>query len=584
MLALPTTAQNASNSGIMPTRPTHSPPDSSRPLLGTLDRYRLSCLLGRGGMAEVFLAAWQVAPEVVRPVVVKRLYGHFSEEPSLVRMFIDEARLVCQLDHENIVKTYEVGLIDGHLCIAMEYLEGQTLQQLVRRGWERGGIPIALSVHIATCALAALKFAHEATDQRGVANEIVHRDVSPQNIFVTNAGQIKVLDFGIAKAKSHEQRTSTGIVKGKFAYIAPEQATGQTVDSRADIWSLGVVLWEMLAGKRLFKADGEAATLNATLHRDIPFLTKLRPEIPIDISLCVAHALQRDPAKRYASTDAMLMDLERYLGRANPRPEAAAISRLMHVHFAEEIVLQQQLVTDLILLHQAQSPSSCPPPSSRTDTILSRDGELSLDGTETQALLRQLRQRNRVALSLLLSVVMILLVVCAWFWRSSLGADHAQVAVAEAKPAASPAVSATAAVIAGSMQPTPPAAIQPATAPPIPIAVAEPPSTSTIRAKTAPVKIARATAVARVPSEAPSAASADNQVATAEYGYLTIDTTPWSNVSWKGKSLGQTPLIKAKLPSGTHTFMLRNADLGIEMQYTVTIVADQTVVKRIGLK
>ncbi|HMA94619.1 MAG TPA: serine/threonine-protein kinase, partial [Polyangiaceae bacterium] len=257
------TSQDILELSPISSRRSHSVRDSGLAPLPVLDRYRLSSLLGKGGMAEVFLAVWRVAPDVVRPVVVKRLYDHFSEDRAVVQMFIDEARLVCQLDHKHIVKTFEIGLIDGHLCIVMEYLEGQTLQQLMRRSLECNGIPVPLAAYIGQAVLAGLAFAHEATDARGDAREIVHRDISPHNIFITNTGAVKILDFGIAKARTHEARTSTGVVKGKFAYIAPEQAAGLPVDGRADLFSLGVVLWEMLAGRRLFKAEGDAATLNA---------------------------------------------------------------------------------------------------------------------------------------------------------------------------------------------------------------------------------------------------------------------------------------------------------------------------------
>ena len=211
--------------------------------LGPLARYRIVAPLGRGGMAEVFLAAWEVAPHVQRPVVIKRLYAHLGDDPELVQMFIDEARLACGLEHEGIVKTIEVGVIDEHCCIAMEYLAGQPLQLLLRHCREKGVLPVDVAVHIAIKALDALHYAHEAKDNRGISLNIVHRDISPQNIFITNDGLVKLLDFGIAKSDTHAGRTATGCVKGKLAYIAPEQAQALDVDRRADVWSMGVVLW-----------------------------------------------------------------------------------------------------------------------------------------------------------------------------------------------------------------------------------------------------------------------------------------------------------------------------------------------------
>ena len=219
-------------------------------LLESLERYKLVARLGQGGMAEVYLAAWEVAPFVHRPVVIKRLHPHFNEDPRLVRMFLDEARLLTQLDHPNVVKTLEAGVIDGRCCIAMEYLEGQPLHRVLRRAYQRGMLPPELAVSITISVLDGLDYSHETAGENGRPLEIVHRDVSPQNVFVTNDGQVKVLDFGIAKANTQEGRTATGIVKGKVGYIAPEQAAAEAVDRRADVWSAGVVLWEALSGTR----------------------------------------------------------------------------------------------------------------------------------------------------------------------------------------------------------------------------------------------------------------------------------------------------------------------------------------------
>jgi eukaryotic-like serine/threonine-protein kinase len=580
--------QTASNSGVLSTHGSQSHADSSRTLLRVLERYRLSCVLGRGGMAEVFLAAWQVAPEVVRPVVVKRLHSHFGENANLARMFIDEARLVCQLDHENIVKTYEAGLIDNHLCIAMEYLEGQTLQQLVRRAYDQGGLPVSVALFIATRVLAALEFAHEAVDQRGNSREIVHRDISPHNVFVTNNGQVKVLDFGIAKAKDQGPRTSTGIVKGKFAYIAPEQALGQGVDARADVWSLGVVLWEMLAGRRLFKADGDAATLNATLHREIPLLTSVNPDVPIGLASTVARALQRDRGKRYQTASAMLVDLNRQMERCSPRPDQATLSRLMHLLFTEEISLQQRLVGDLILLHQTQGPDSSRPTAAQQDTVVASDpGEVSNTST-LLAVIERSRRRNRALVIALLSVLAILVGSIAWLSgdRTVPPVQHARELAPVSPPAVSSLSPSTFSKVVEAREP-------PETKNPIAPAASVLPSMKTASV-TEPVPTPARRRAARMttsPSIQPAATSeSSNSVksvatdADTTLGFLTIDTTPWSNVSIRGKMLGQTPIVKARLPAGTHTLTLRNPDLGLETQYSVTIEPNTTIVKRVGLR
>ncbi|MET0792669.1 MAG: serine/threonine-protein kinase, partial [Polyangiaceae bacterium] len=263
-------ADEPSHAGLTPVVPSFSgvasPANQQEELLESLERYKLVARLGQGGMAEVFLAAWEVAPFVHRPVVIKRLHPHFNEDTRLVQMFLDEARLLTQLDHPNVVRTLEAGVIDGRCCIAMEYLEGQPLHRVLRRAYQHGGLAPELAVSIAISVLDGLHYSHETTGANGRALEIVHRDVSPQNVYVTNDGEVKVLDFGIAKANTQEGRTATGIIKGKVGYIAPEQAKAEVVDRRADVWSAGVVLWEALAGARLFKADTDAATLGLCLQ------------------------------------------------------------------------------------------------------------------------------------------------------------------------------------------------------------------------------------------------------------------------------------------------------------------------------
>ncbi|HWZ90175.1 MAG TPA: serine/threonine-protein kinase, partial [Polyangiaceae bacterium] len=340
-------ADEDSESGLTPVVPTFTGLASQavpHELLESLERYKLVARLGHGGMAEVFLAAWEVAPFVHRPVVIKRLHEHFNEDQNLVQMFLDEARLLTLLEHPHVVKTLEAGVIEGRCCIAMEYLEGQPLHRVLRRAYQRGKLPVELGVSIAISMLEGLDHAHDAKDGAGQALEIVHRDVSPHNVFVTNDGQVKVLDFGIAKAKTQEGRTATGIVKGKVGYIAPEQAAAEIVDRRADVWSAGVVLWEALAGARLFKGETDAATLNLTLRGEIPTAATRRPDLPVELDVVLARALQRSPGLRYRSAGAMQKDLENWLTAAGHHRDQQALATLMRQLFQSEIVEQRRMV------------------------------------------------------------------------------------------------------------------------------------------------------------------------------------------------------------------------------------------------
>jgi len=582
-------ADEGSDSGLTPVVPTFTGLASQsvpHELLEALERYKLVARLGHGGMAEVFLAAWEVAPFVHRPVVIKRLHEHFTEDQNLVQMFLDEARLLCLLEHPNIVKTLEAGVIEGRCCIAMEYLEGQPLHRVLRRAYQRGKLPIELAVQIGISMLAALDYAHNARDARGQALEIVHRDVSPHNVFVTNDGQVKVLDFGIAKAKTHEGRTATGIVKGKVGYIAPEQAAAEAVDRRADLWSAGVVLWEALTGTRLFKADTDLATLNLTLKGEIPTASGRRAELPVQLDVVLARALQRTPALRYRTAGAMQHDLEEWLAASGHVRDQQALAALMRELFASEITEQRRLVSVLMARSDCTPPSPSSirtpggAPSSTSALIVT--SPTSADLTNVHERVDELNQRHRRAYRSL----------CALLAVFGLVFGTAYFVAVKSHPLASAADAArSAAPLAAAALPAPLRAELGAAAPravdvePAPAKLAAPPAT----AHAAPARAVRATA-APVSASAAASISTSGEAATPSvpatpgFGFLTIDTSPWAMVSVNGKLLGQTPLVGVKLPSGTQVLSLKNPELGIQTTYTVTIEPGKTAARRIGIE
>jgi len=569
--------------------------------LSSLERYKLLARLGQGGMAEVFLAAWEVAPFVHRPVVIKRLHPHFNEDPRLVEMFLDEARLLTQLDHPHIVKTHEAGVMDGRCCIAMEYLEGQPLQRVLRRANERGGLAAHVAVSIAISMLDGLHYSHETKNAQGLPLSIVHRDVSPQNVFVSNDGQVKVLDFGIAKASSQEGRTATGIVKGKVGYIAPEQARAEHVDRRADVWSAGVVLWEALTGTRLFKADTDAATLVLTLQGEIPRASSRRAGVPEELETVLLRALQRDPTLRYQTAGAMRKDLEVWLARAGFSRDARLIGGLMQQLFASEIVEQQRLVSVLMARSDCTppAPASNRSPSSTSALYLKvpQPGATSADLTRMNDQMEELGKRHRRAFRSMFALIgAFLLMACLTVFLSVVRGGAATLR---------PTPSSAAATLRPASIPEQPRAQAAALAPPAPLATPEPmvapsaqPEQPAPSAKfTRPLPAVRAAkppgAVAVAPAEpvasvssAPSASAppATKSDAAPNFGFLTLDTSPWSQVSVAGRSLGQTPLIGIKLPSGSQVLLLRNPELGIETSYPVTIESGKTTVRRIGIE
>lgn len=589
-------ADEASGTGLTPVVPTCTGLASQRAqdeLLEPLERYKLVARLGHGGMAEVFLAACEVAPFVHRPVVIKRLHAHFSEDQNLVQMFLDEARLLCLLEHPHVVRTLEAGVIEGRCCIAMEYLEGQPLHRVLRRAYQRGKLPIELGVSIAISMLDALDYAHDAKDPSGRALEIVHRDVSPHNVFLTNDGQVKVLDFGIAKAKTQEGRTATGIIKGKVGYIAPEQAAAEAVDRRADVWSTGVVLWEALAGARLFRAETDAATLNLSLKGTIPTALVHRPELPAELDVVLARALQRVVALRYRSAGAMKKDLEAWLARAGHERSPEALATLMHELFASEIVEQRRLVSVLMARSDCTppSPSSNRAPSSTSALIVTSPSPTSAELTNVHHRVDELNQRHRRAYRSLFALLALFAGFAfgvAYFVVLKLNPpSHAPALTLAPRVTLQPAATAVepsparASVVASGAELASTSA--PAATSPVPRAGSRP-----LLARTA---LPRARAAMNSPAAALEARTI-NAVAHPDasgsagpsFGFLTIDTSPWSLVSVGGKVLGQTPLVGVKLPSGTQVLSLRNPELGIETSYTVTIEAGKTSARRIGIE
>lgn len=273
--------------------------------------YNLIGRLGFGGMAEVFLAFTSGPGGVRKLCVVKRLHRHLRHTKDFVRMFLDEARLAARLNHPNVVQTYELGEIDGAYFIAMEHLQGQSLDRLMRL--RNKGNPkqwYQIIARVIVDALEGLHYAHELTDFDGTPFNIIHRDISPQNIFVTYEGISKVLDFGVAKASTQMDATESGVLKGKCSYVAPEQAYGESVDHRVDLWSMGVVLWEALTSRRLFKAKTNAATLLEVLTSQIPLVMDAAPGVSLTLGQVVEKALQRKPDKRYSTAQEMRIELE----------------------------------------------------------------------------------------------------------------------------------------------------------------------------------------------------------------------------------------------------------------------------------
>ena len=279
-----------------------------------IGRYALFGALASGGMATVHLGRLLGPAGFSRTVAIKRLHEQFASDPEFVAGFLDEARLAARIRHPNVVPTLDVVATDGQLFLVMEYVQGESVARLLRQLRVRDSLmPVGMAVAIAVGALHGLHAAHEARSEKGEPLHIVHRDVSPQNILVGTDGVARVLDFGVAKAVGRLQTTESGRLKGKVAYMSPEQIHSSNTDRRTDIFAASVVLWEMLVGKRLFDADNEAMALDRVLNAAIPPPSTVVSDLPAAVDAVVLRGLSRDVDARWQTAREMALALEECL-------------------------------------------------------------------------------------------------------------------------------------------------------------------------------------------------------------------------------------------------------------------------------
>ncbi len=325
----------------MPQHPSPTPPgtpaangrEASRHNYG---RYRLYDAIAAGGMATVHYGRLHGELGFARTVAIKRLHREYVRDPEFVAMFMDEARLTMRVQHPNVVQTLDVVAADGEILLVMEYVAAVSLWQLLRLAKKRGeNVSPSLAAAVAADALRGLHAAHEATDEAGNPLDIVHRDVSPQNVLVGADGSARVLDFGVAKASGRQQTTREGQVKGKFAYMAPEQITNVCVTRQSDVFAASIVLWEALTGVRLFQAESEPALLARVLSAPIPAPSTVARGIDPELDCIVLRGLARDLAVRYPSAREMARDLEAHAALASASQVAEWVEHLASDELAE---------------------------------------------------------------------------------------------------------------------------------------------------------------------------------------------------------------------------------------------------------
>ncbi len=575
---------------------------SERKLATTLGKYRLIAQIGSGGMGNVYLAVMRGQSDVRRLVVLKVPRDEVSSDPNLLAMFIDEARIAARLSHPNVVQTFEVIREDDRDIIVMEYLDGYTLNEAILRTRKAGtSVPRALYLRIISEALTGLHYAHEATDFDGTPLNLVHRDISPHNVFLTFDAQVKVLDFGIAKATMQSHHTEVGTFKGKVRHMPVEQLAGSDMDRRADVFAVGTMIWEAAVGERLWRKKNDVEVMAAVIAGDIPMPREVNPDAPAELEEICRKALAHPKADRYASCLDLKNDLEAYLTAQPERVTLRDMVSFMESTFADKRAARKKVIDEQLkivmqgpvgpALQVVLLPASLP--SLNPSTTGSGAGTpLTGIGMARSEMPREGARRAAPRRALLLLAIVLLGAV-------------ATAAVAIFVPRSSSPVSGTIAPLPAATLPVGPASVavshqEPSAAPDPPPPPTRPAVSAITLAPAAPLTPVATTArpsapQARMPvavaptRNAPNAPSAPSATATPSPsadspGTFSFTTYPWTRVLEGGRLLGTTPLYKIPLSPGTHVLTLENADEGVKTTYTVTIKSGESVNRSMALK
>ncbi|MDQ3032134.1 MAG: serine/threonine protein kinase, partial [Myxococcota bacterium] len=301
--------------------------------IGRIGRYDVLGRVATGGMAEVFVARATGPRDVARLLVLKRLLPHVAADARKVDAFVQEARLTSRLSHPNLCAVLDFGDDGGAFHLAMEWVRGPSMRRVMERAREAGGIPVPIVARVIASLAAALHHAHVAVDERGAPLGIVHRDVTPENVILGWNGVAKLIDFGIAKSVVDPRKTEVGVLKGKLAYISPEQYAGKVLDGRSDVFALSVCAYEALTGESLYERESEFATVAAiVVDPAVPSIRDRRPEVPVAVDEIVRKGLAKDREGRYASADELARALDQWLasrGEATTDREVAAWLRAL---------------------------------------------------------------------------------------------------------------------------------------------------------------------------------------------------------------------------------------------------------------
>jgi serine/threonine protein kinase len=308
-------------------------------------KYVLLNRIAVGGMAEIFLARQEGLEGFEKTICIKRIRPHLSSQPNFVRMFLNEAKLAAQLNHPNIVQIYDLGRINDSYFIAMEYISGRDMSRIIPKA-EKAEIPFPMiyALKIASNCCEGLYYAHTKTDAYGNPLHVVHRDVTPENVLVGFNGTVKIVDFGIAKASTQLEQTRAGEIKGKLSYMSPEQAMGQQLDHRSDIFSLGAVMYEWITGYKLFTGENEMAILKSIIDGKIYPPSYFKEDVPEAVERILMKALDKDREARYQSAWEMQFDIDTFVAGSHFSPSNIHMSNFLKQIFDDEIEREKELL------------------------------------------------------------------------------------------------------------------------------------------------------------------------------------------------------------------------------------------------
>jgi serine/threonine protein kinase len=514
-------------------------------------RYRLIRQIAQGGMAQIFLAVQRGPHGFEKVAVLKVILPDLCANDDFVQMFLDEARIAANLDHNNVVRVYDFGEIGGRYYIAMEHLPGEDLASILQASRRaKRHLPIEVAVDFIIGAATGLHFAHELKDSSGKPMNVVHRDVSPSNVLVTYHGTVKLVDFGIARAESNITKTEAGTLKGKVAYVSPEQAMGEPIDRRSDIFALGTVLSELLTTVRLFKRESDLATLQAVASGPINPPSLVRPESPPALDEIVLKAMARNPAQRYATAADLADALTGFLMTQGYARSERKLADFMTSIFdverrdAKLLISQAAAVDGGPVLKTPSQLRHLPTHLSplRSQSTLTSMPSVAVPQPQPEP------QQSRTLLYAGLVGLALVAMIATFFALKAPPAPQVVTVVELPVPKADPRA--------------------PEPAPPPEVKVPDP----------VPPLVAPTVAAVAVADPKPKA-----KPAAKARGLLTLDTSPYTEVFLNGKRLGDTPLVNFPMPAGIQVLQLVNEDKKIRRSIEVVIEPGKTIVKKLKL-